>query len=656
MSLLKIHRKIFWRNKKEPAINEKNLEQYDNELDTLDDRIIDLEITKLPTQTAGNFITDFVINPSDGVITVTYYSGRKVRYDTNLEKIPFNYRFDEDSQILYIISDDGTEKICNLSSLISQHEFQDGDRIIFDVAADGKVIADIKKGSITEDFLQPNFLADARTEANKALAGAETATQSAMEAADSAEMAGASAQDAAASSQESAEYAADARASADTATRKAEESSDSAAAAKESEDRAKGSETAAMESKDAAARSAQDSADSASTSGESASSAASSASQAEEQALLSKSYSVGTDGVARPGDATDNSKFFSDLAKKLTEDAQRLLEQAQKLVSAATAGAIIPAGTVAYEDLPDEPKIGYMYNISNAFTTDARFVEGEGIHYNPGANVYWTANGQWDVMIGVQVAGVKGAAESDYHTGYVNITPASIGLEKVSNTADADKVVKAAGTATKADQDGNGNNIPDTYLSKTGDIKDNIVTFESGDNTNPTGWADVALVETKEKVSSLMRKFSLTLKNVRYLFKLIGNIQLSVGDGTIIGAINELNTGLSKTRTVFLSVESLGITSSYIPDIISAMPLNTALILQFGNNSEIYSNANNGLINKLEPAAGILSIEKTQAGYTRTIITTSTSSYFSGNIYVGSIDINSKKINGWYKIEGTLLS
>lgn len=39
------------------------------------------------------------------------------------------------------------------------------------------------------------------------------------------------------------------------------------------------------------------------------------------------------------------------------------------------------------------------------------------------------------------VTGVKGAAEADYHTGDVNITPASIGLENVDNTADASKQV-----------------------------------------------------------------------------------------------------------------------------------------------------------------------------------------------------------------------
>ena len=48
------------------------------------------------------------------------------------------------------------------------------------------------------------------------------------------------------------------------------------------------------------------------------------------------------------------------------------------------------------------------------------------------------------------VSGIKGSAESAYRTGNVNITPANIGLGNVNNTADKDKNVKSADTATKA--------------------------------------------------------------------------------------------------------------------------------------------------------------------------------------------------------------
>lgn len=561
MSLLKIHRKISWRNREDPAINERNLNQYDHELDVLDDRIIQLNATTLPAQTAGGFITNFDVNPADGVITITYFSGRSVRIDTNLEKIPLKYRFDEDRQTLYFIADDGTEQKCNLSSLIGQNEFRDSDSITFAVV-DGIVTAQVKRGSITAEMLQPNFLAQVQTEAARALAGADAAAESVIEVKGSAKSAQTAAQAAESAQQESERHAAAARASADAAAISKQGADDSAIAAEHSKEAAKTSELTTLEYKEATEESAQESADSAHIASTKADESINSASIAVEQALLAQSYATGTEGSVRPGDATDNSKFFSDLAKQLTNDAQRLLDQATKLVSAASVGAIIPAGTVAFADLPPAPTVGYMYNISDAFTTDARFVEGAGVNYNAGANIYWTKDGQWDVMIGVQVTGVKGDAEPDYHQGNVNITPASIGLGNVNNTADADKVVKAAGTATKALQDANGNNIADTYLTKTGDTKDDIVTFSSND-TNPPCWTDIGLLQSGEKHSSIFNKLSTMFRNVRYIWQLIGNTQLSVGDGTVTGAINALNAGLRATCKYYQSNDA-SITDDYI--------------------------------------------------------------------------------------------
>lgn len=62
-------------------------------------------------------------------------------------------------------------------------------------------------------------------------------------------------------------------------------------------------------------------------------------------------------------------------------------------VSAALTSAIVPKGTITYANLPTPAKanLGYMYNVSDAFTTDARFVDGAGKEYNAGANVYVVA-------------------------------------------------------------------------------------------------------------------------------------------------------------------------------------------------------------------------------------------------------------------------
>lgn len=190
--------------------------------------------------------------------------------------------------------------------------------------------------------------------------------------------------------------------------------------------------------KDAASQKATQASNSATQASESASKAEisatnseNSANEAEDFSKLSESWAHGETGV-RPGEDTNNSKYFSDLANVLVAEAQKLLEQAQKIVSAATTGALIPVGTVAFEDLPLSPVTGYMYNISNDFVTDSRFAEGAGIFYRAGANVYWTADEKWDVMIGVQVTGVKGGAESNYRVGNVNLTAANVGAIPVT--------------------------------------------------------------------------------------------------------------------------------------------------------------------------------------------------------------------------------
>ena len=264
----------------------------------------------------------------------------------------------------------------------------------------------------------------------------KNAADSAVASAGSAGDAAASADTARTEAGKAAVQADEAKGSADTAKAEAEKAAISAVAAKESED------AATVKAGEASA----------------------SAEDAEEYSKMSRSYAVGTGNVVRPSDETDNSRFYSELAQRLTEEARKLLDQAQKIVSAATAGSLIPAGTITFAELPEEPKVGYMYNISDDFTTDTRFAEGPGVFYRAGANVYWSKEGQWDVMVGVQVTGVKGEAESEYRFGNVNITKANMGLANAEDTADADK--RVANAATLKDS-GDGKDITAAY-SKAG--------------------------------------------------------------------------------------------------------------------------------------------------------------------------------------------
>lgn len=88
-------------------------------------------------------------------------------------------------------------------------------------------------------------------------------------------------------------------------------------------------------------------------------------------------------------------------------------------------------------------------------------------------------------------------------------------------------------------------------LESDGNSVNNTVTFTSGDSISPTAWTDVALLKSGEKHSTIFNKVSTMFKNIRYLYKMLGNTDISaIGDGTATGAISELNTNLSALNDI----------------------------------------------------------------------------------------------------------
>lgn len=76
-------------------------------------------------------------------------------------------------------------------------------------------------------------------------------------------------------------------------------------------------------------------------------------------------------------------------------------EQTDNAIKSAVARVYKIQGSIAFEDLPIEGMAaGDVYNVTQEFTTDNRFVEGTGHKYPAGTNVCWTDTG-WDVMAGV---------------------------------------------------------------------------------------------------------------------------------------------------------------------------------------------------------------------------------------------------------------
>lgn len=135
--------------------------------------------------------------------------------------------------------------------------------------------------------------------------------------------------------------------------------------------------------------------------------------QTAESATKAQSYVVGGTG-SREGEDSDNAKYYYQQAKDVSEGLK---------------GGLQPHGTVAFADLPAlaDVSTGWMFNISDEFTTTADFKEGAGNTVPAGANIYKTSDGKWDVLAGTPVTGIKGAKETSYRRGNVNLTPVDIG-------------------------------------------------------------------------------------------------------------------------------------------------------------------------------------------------------------------------------------
>lgn len=183
----KIYSRINWENfpSEKTAVNESNLNKMDLAIDNLDDRVVAMDASKVDLTKANELVKEILWDESNGTLTVVKMNGSKAVIDTKLEKLAVNFTYNPQAQQLVITLDDGTAQNVDLSSLITEYEFLDSDTIAFEITG-GKVKAIVKNGSITEDKLQPNFLADIKVESAKATASAKSAKESETKAATSA--------------------------------------------------------------------------------------------------------------------------------------------------------------------------------------------------------------------------------------------------------------------------------------------------------------------------------------------------------------------------------------------------------------------------------------------------------------------------------------
>ncbi len=133
-----------------------------------------------------------------------------------------------------------------------------------------------------------------------------------------------------------------------------------------------------------------------------------------------------------------------------------------------------------------------------------------------------------------------------------------------------------------------------TYKGKAGDLKP---AFTTGDATNPTQWSDVPAVTSGSSFSNLFNRISTMMKNVRYIWKLIGSETMGTVATTLTGAIAEHEEDISTidgnlSATSFnLTTDSTNVTSGSGKGVYDKASKTVRIYLQWNNTTNVSSSA-----------------------------------------------------------------
>lgn len=242
-------------------------------------------------------------------------------------------------------------------------------------------------------------------------------------------------------------------------------------AASKADSSAQGAAGSATQSAGSAAEAAQ-SAQEAQNSAEAAQSSANDAAQSAGEASTSATQSQNS--ATQAGTYAENAQASAQDAADSATEAQEYAEYTKQLVDG-LGGVYIPQGSLAFASLPAQPAAqyqGYVWNITDAFTTDSRFLEGAGESVPAGANVACVL--------------VDGAYKYDVLSGIVDLSNYAQ-IDGTYSGMTVGKATQADNAATATDSEKLGGVLADEYTLKTGTYPDMTV----GNATNATN-ADTA--------------------------------------------------------------------------------------------------------------------------------------------------------------------
>lgn len=172
-----VYNRVNWVNKSEALttpLGKNNLNNMDSGIkkiaDNLDIVYNELDTKKFNQSDAGKVLSAMPTwDDATGILHFSFYDGTEFDVDFNIEKIPVKFSMSTDGTITMITAD-GTEWTCNIFDAIP--DFADSEHIHYsketDESGSSVVKFDLIKGSITDEYLTPQYLAQITEQANKA--------------------------------------------------------------------------------------------------------------------------------------------------------------------------------------------------------------------------------------------------------------------------------------------------------------------------------------------------------------------------------------------------------------------------------------------------------------------------------------------------------
>lgn len=121
--------------------------------------------------------------------------------------------------------------------------------------------------------------------------------------------------------------------------------------------------------------------------------------KSEQNAKVSETNAKTSEVNAKTSEA--NALDYKEVVENINDS---IIGSINTLASSGNVGSFIFMGAITFEELialsDDKKATGFVYCITNDFTTNDNFVNGSGLSYTAGVNVYYTADGKWSGLGG----------------------------------------------------------------------------------------------------------------------------------------------------------------------------------------------------------------------------------------------------------------